>query len=364
MEFGLFLLGSSPGRNHKREYDEMLEQAEYAEELGFSSVWLAEHHGSDYGSVPSPAILAAAIAQRTSRLRLGVAVAVLPFEHPVRVAEDWAMVDVLSDGRLDFGVGRGYQPPEFDLLGVDQAKSREVFMESLDVILGLWSNRRFTYDGTYYQLDDAEILPRPIQDPVPVFVAALSPPTFAIVAERGLQLMASPVFTPLSGLKVQIVRAARALIEQGRDPADIDFPFLIQTYVGHTRQEALESGRSALAFMWERLGSITPGGGGVAAAATYEAYEESMKDVRDEITDETIDELAANRNILLSDTEGARDFLRELRDELGVKRYLCFFGALDHRTMINAMEFWAAEIMPGFQEPTPVPAAFVAPVTR
>ena len=106
MKFGIFLIASSPNRDHKRDYDEMLEQAEYAEALGYDSIWVAEHH-SAYGSISSPAVLLAAIAQRTKRIRIGSSISVLPFQNPVRTAEEYAMVDVLSGGRLNFGVGRG-----------------------------------------------------------------------------------------------------------------------------------------------------------------------------------------------------------------------------------------------------------------
>ena len=109
MRFGLFLRAREPRRNFRRAYSEMFGQIEYAEELGFDSVWLAEHHGSPYGSMPSPAVAASAIAKFTERLRIGLAVSILPFANPVRIAEEYAMVDVISNGRLDMGVGRGYQ---------------------------------------------------------------------------------------------------------------------------------------------------------------------------------------------------------------------------------------------------------------
>ena len=129
MRFGLFYVLESPDGDHRRAYKEMLGQIEYAEELGFDSVWLAEHHGSAYGSLPSPAVAAAAIATMTERLRIGIAVSILPFSNPVRTAEDYAMVDVISNGRLDMGVGRGYQPREFAMLGLadQQQHSRAIF---------------------------------------------------------------------------------------------------------------------------------------------------------------------------------------------------------------------------------------------
>ena len=165
MRFGMFYVLESPDGDHRRAYKEMLGQIEYAEELGFDSVWLAEHHGSAYGSMPSPAVAAAAVAAITERLRIGIAVSILPFGNPVRIAEDYAMVDVISNGRLDMGVGRGYQPREFAMLGLadQQQHSRAIFAESLDILIGLWENDTFSYQGEFYQIDNVSLSPRPVQ---------------------------------------------------------------------------------------------------------------------------------------------------------------------------------------------------------
>ncbi len=138
MKFGVFFVTESPDRDFRRAYAETLEQIEYAEHLGFDTVWLAEHHGSTYGSMPSGSVMASAIAQRTKTMRIGMAVSILPFNNPVRIAEEYAMVDVLSEGRLDFGVGRGYQPSEYEMLGLAdrQDDSRTIFQESLDISPG------------------------------------------------------------------------------------------------------------------------------------------------------------------------------------------------------------------------------------
>jgi alkanesulfonate monooxygenase SsuD/methylene tetrahydromethanopterin reductase-like flavin-dependent oxidoreductase (luciferase family) len=119
VKFGIFfLLEQPPWKSQEPVYRDALGQATYAEELGFDAVWLAEHHFSEYGICPSMAVLAGAIAQRTRRVALGTAVCILPFNHPLRIAEEWAMVDLLSHGRLDFGVGRGYQPAEYAGFGI------------------------------------------------------------------------------------------------------------------------------------------------------------------------------------------------------------------------------------------------------
>ena len=110
MKMGLFYVNECHDQNYERAYGEMLEQIQYGEELGFESVWLAEHHFSSYGSMPSPQVAAAAISQITKKMDIGIGVSILNFDNPVRIAEDYAMVDILSNGRLKFGAGRGYQP--------------------------------------------------------------------------------------------------------------------------------------------------------------------------------------------------------------------------------------------------------------
>ena len=135
MKFGLFYLFSDFGNIPQQQlFDEVLEEIERGEELGFESVWLPEHHFAIYGMLGNPLLLAVAVAQRTQKMKIGTAVAVLPFQHPLRVAEDAATVDALSGGRLLLGVGRGYQPPEFHGFGLRQEESSAMFEESLEIM--------------------------------------------------------------------------------------------------------------------------------------------------------------------------------------------------------------------------------------
>src|SRR4029453_7883254 len=127
-----------PGAKVVESFDDDLSFFELAERLGYDKVWIAEHLFSSYGLVTSTQVYAAAIAQRTSKVRIGMAVCAIPFNHPLRTASDFALVDILSHGRLDFGVGRAYQPHEFVGLGVPMDKSREMLAEGLDIVLKSW----------------------------------------------------------------------------------------------------------------------------------------------------------------------------------------------------------------------------------
>jgi len=169
MHFGLFYLFSDFGNIPQDQvFNEVLDEIEYAEELGFDSIWLPEHHFAVYGMLGNPLTLAAAIAQRTTKMKIGTAVMILPFQHPLRVAEDAALVDALSGGRLLLGLGRGYQPPEFHGFGVPQSDSSAMFNESIEIIKRALSGEKFTFEGQFWNIEEpTEIFPKPIQKPRP-----------------------------------------------------------------------------------------------------------------------------------------------------------------------------------------------------
>ena len=163
MKFALFLPASWADKDtvhQSRIYGEVLEQVQYAEELGFDSIWIAEHHSSRYGIFPSLMPILAHIAAQTKNIRLGAGVSVLPFHNPIRLAEETAMVDLLSNGRLNLGVGRGSADYEYGNFKIDFDSRDDRFREVLDIILGLWTTEDFSYQGKYYQVDGITIAPR------------------------------------------------------------------------------------------------------------------------------------------------------------------------------------------------------------
>ena len=350
----MFYVLECPNHDYRRAYQEMLDQIEYSESLGFDSVWLAEHHGDDYGSMPSPQIAAAAIAERTKRLRIGLAVSILPFDNPIRIAEDYAMVDVLSDGRLDFGVGRGYQPAEFKMLGVQQDISRELFAEALDVILGSWTKDPFTYNGKYYSVDNVSVRPKVVQKPhPPVYVAAISPETFSLVAKRGLQLLVTPTLMSLEELKTFILQAKADLAKLGQDPAKIDFPMNYQMHIAETVEQAKADTKEALTWYFKRVMELVPKG--PKAPKSYERYAKMAAEF-ETAGGVSIDALMELGIILLSDPEGAIRRIQGLKDDVGQNEIMCWMriGGLEHQKVMRSMRLFAKEVMPIFkaQEPT------------
>lgn len=191
MEFGLFLLLQSPSARPSAEiFGRGTQMAVSADELGYDSVWLAEHHFSTYGYLSRPLTYALHLANKTERIRVGTAVVVLPLHNPMIVAEEVATVDLLSGGRLDLGLGRGYQHYEFERFGQDLAESRSRWEESVDILLRAFTGEPFTYEGQHFQIPQTTIFPVPSQRPhPPIWVVGQSPESVSATVKRGFNLV-------------------------------------------------------------------------------------------------------------------------------------------------------------------------------
>ena len=242
MEFGVLNFFEHPagGKTEHRIFKEQLDTLRAAEELGFDYIWAPEHHFTEYGFCASPMLTLAAMASVTKRVRLGSAVVVLPFNDPVRVAEEGAMVDLMSDGRLDLGVGRGFQPVEFRGFGVDQARSHEMFSEALQIIERAWTGETVSFEGRHFKIDEHAVRPRPIQRPhPPIWLAAVNAPSFEMAGMRGYNLLCTLVpgfHTPLTVEYVQTYR--RALHAGGHDAAKKQIGALCMVYCADTTEQA------------------------------------------------------------------------------------------------------------------------------
>jgi len=246
MRFGTFHLAEapedlSPGEALAAE----LRQIVLAEDLGFDSVWLAEHHFTSYCVVNDALSFASHVAAVTSTVRIGTAVSVLPLHHPVEIAERATLVDVLSNGRLLLGVGRGYSATEFGAFGLDLAGRRERFEEALDVVLKAWSHERFDHEGKFWTLKDVALTPRPLQSPHPQVIVASSgsPETVASVAARGLPLMLGGDFLTPQGVaeRIDSYRAGASEVGLLPEAAGVlagDSWVMLKIHMGESRKEA------------------------------------------------------------------------------------------------------------------------------
>jgi len=193
MKFGIFVFGDNHpelGRSNQKYYDEILTMAEWAEDLGFDSFWLSEHHLYWYGTCVSPPMLIAALGQRTKRIRLDPAVAVPSFYNPLVLAEEYAFADNLCGGRLEFALGSGFSPVEFKTFGMTMEEAKERFWEATEVILKAWEQEEFSHTGKYYQYDNATLYVKPVQKPMPqIWLAASSDDTLVKAGQLGWPMM-------------------------------------------------------------------------------------------------------------------------------------------------------------------------------
>jgi alkanesulfonate monooxygenase SsuD/methylene tetrahydromethanopterin reductase-like flavin-dependent oxidoreductase (luciferase family) len=248
MKFGLFCEWPNPAiADWKRIFEEGIEQIQYSEALGFDFVLIAEHHYSNYGMSPAPLMEALCIAERTKRLRIATGVLVLPHWPPLRLAEEVAVLDNLTDGRFICGIGRGFQPYEFAGFGVAPEESRQRFDESLDVLIRAWtSDEQFTYEGRYIRVPaPVAVWPKPRQKPFPpLWVAGSSDDTIKMAAERDIVPLTS------SFLGLERIRATAALWTQtrqasGRPVSGLELGIQTMAHVAETDAEARENLRYA-----------------------------------------------------------------------------------------------------------------------
>ncbi len=195
MKFGVLQFFSWPERRIPIEkvYRRALERVQVMDKTGYDAVWLAEHHFSSYSVSPSVHLMAGQIAATTTRLRIGTAISLAAFYHPLRLAEEIAMLDVLSGGRINWGAGRGFDAVEFKAFGVEREDSYPLFRENVEIVLAAWSNERLTYNGKYYSFEDVEVLPKPLQKPhPPTWIASSSPEAIEWAAGQGHDILMDP----------------------------------------------------------------------------------------------------------------------------------------------------------------------------
>src|SRR5215471_3310559 len=243
MDFGLFVachrFDESPSTAEV--YEQALEMVEFADQAGFRIAWFPEHHLIHYISCPSPLMMAVKAASRTTRIRLGAAILVMPYYNPLRLAGELGMADTLTGGRLEIGVGRGAFEYEFDRFGIDEKIGAARLLEGMEIVEGLLSHDEFSYAGTTCSFGPATAVPRPLQQPrPPVWVAARSPDTIRWALERGYNLLSTPWREPFARVEKLYTQAMEiaAAVAPARPPR---FAVSRMTYVGATDADALEA---------------------------------------------------------------------------------------------------------------------------
>ena len=330
LRFGIFSVAdhypAELPRTSGQFFGELLDQVEAAEQLGFDSFWVAEHHFHEYGAIPSPPIWLAAAAQRTRRIRLGAAVVVLPFRNPLQVAEDYAMVDVLSGGRLNLGAGSGYLRHEFEGFGVNLEEKRDRFDEALDVVLRAWTGERVSYEGRFHTVRDVKLNVVPLQRPrPPVWIAVLRNEAAPHVGKRGFPMMTIPYATTetLAELADTVTAFRAAFVDAGGDPKDATVPFGLHAYCADSVERATAEAKAAMdRYVRTRL------------YAKQRPYE-----------------LLVEKGLIAFGSPADVIRVARLYEQAGLTDFLAItnFGGLAHATVLRSMELMAKHVLPVFK---------------
>ena len=337
MDIGTFLLMQSPSARSSEElYARAIEQAQAAEALGFRNAWLAEHHFSTYGYLSRPLQLASYIAAKTTRLRVGTAVIVVPLHHPLIVAEEIATLDVLSGGRTDVGLGRGYQRYEFERFGL-KLDSGSRWDESLDILLKAFEGRPFSYHGQVFDIPETSIYPKPVQKPrPPVWVTAQSEYSIEAAARRGLNVLTGGFGVSVERLAEfgQIFNRVAAETATGKRPL-----VGVQRAVYVTKDEA-DAREAAEHARWNMRVTLS-------LRNNYDRVENGQAIAVPGNAEPAVDDLL-ERYLVIGTPETCIRQIKRVQALVGISHFNCsfWFGDLDQARVLRSMELFSREVMP------------------
>jgi alkanesulfonate monooxygenase SsuD/methylene tetrahydromethanopterin reductase-like flavin-dependent oxidoreductase (luciferase family) len=343
VEFGLFDWVDRNDDDLAAIYEQRLRLAEYADRAGYAIYHVAEHHGTPLGMAPSPSLLLAAVAQRTQRIRFGPLVYIVPLYNPMRLAEEVCMLDQLSHGRLELGIGRGSSQWELHMLGVDVAQTREMYAEGLDILIAALTTGLVNYEGKYNTLRDARLDLQPYQRPYPpLWYPTSNPETVAWIAEQGYQILLSfntpTVEEVRRRLDIYREHLPRAAANPARVNAHVERPrygVVRKVFVAETDAEAERVAREALArfrhsftFLWELHG--------------VQRYTDNLAD---------FDDCQARGVLFAGSPATVRERLARFLAATGANYFGgCFaWGNLSGDHVLRSLQLFTEQVVPGFE---------------
>ncbi len=348
MQFGFCYIPDYHERLHgpySAWYRRLLHEWGTADALGYDTLWIAEHRLAGYGFCSTP-VVAQAIADRTERIRIGTAVSLLAQRHPVLTAEDWAAVDLLSGGRLNFGIGRGIFAYDFAAVGVASSESRERFQEAWEIIRRLWTEERVTHRGQFWSFEEHTLGPRPLQQPLPpVFVACIATPdSYRWAGEHGCHLMVAPFLLKSTAQQAEYLTLYReALAQAGHDPSE--FQVLGNYHLAIVEDERQSADVEGYIFRYlDFLNSIQTNQKQHLDSKEYAAYESGETLWKD------AQELRDHRAVV-GTPQQCIDRIGELSAACGLTGWMFHinYGGVPHERVIDQMHLFAEEVMPSFQ---------------
>ena len=336
MEFGVFYqLPCAENQSVSARFDDTIAQAQLADELGFDTVWLAEiHFNPRFSVMPSPLLMASAIAATTKRIKIGTAVNLVPLHNPIRLAEETATLDILSHGRAIFGVGRGGVLRHFQGYGVDLDAGRSAFQEAVDLVLKAWTTDELTYQGEHYQVDGIPVEPKPYQKPhPPVYVAASGYDTFGMVGSMGHSILVAPIISTnevtIPGLK----EFRRCLAGKQLGPAAGKVNINVPTYVAESNDNARAAFKPSIDNYLNVLRTTS------SERAAAQAMKLSPEQVCDEFG-------------AVGDPDHCVARLRQFQQMYDAHEFMCWFnigGMVPQADVEKSMRLFAQQVMPHFR---------------
>jgi alkanesulfonate monooxygenase SsuD/methylene tetrahydromethanopterin reductase-like flavin-dependent oxidoreductase (luciferase family) len=348
MKFGYFTLSDNYYRNNTRAPNDFIrqitEQAVYAETLGMHSAWIGEHHFSTLGVLSCPDLVLANVAAQTKNIRLAPAVTVLPMHHPIHVAEQWATLDLLSDGRVDWATGRGYDRREYEPFGADFDNNQEVFAEGLEIVRRLWSNEGpYSHEGKHFKFRDMLITPQPVQQPIPIYVASFSKSSIDLAARMGLNLIVAPfaVAMAFGGLANVTKFFNEACAANGKPAGKVKCSYFI--HFADTPEEEMEARKRQLRYFQECVIDALPSNP-ATTPPTYRYFNsmvENLKKMRPE-------DLTEN-SVLIGNSARITEILKKV-EAAGFEEVILYFnvGLKPHQQVKDEMARFMAEVAPNF----------------
>jgi luciferase family oxidoreductase group 1 len=340
MNFGTFLLMQSPSARSSQEiYARGVEMAQAAEALGFRSVWLAEHHFSTYGYLSRPAQLATYIAAKTTRLRVGTAVIVVPLHHPLIVAEEIATLDLLAGGRIDVGLGRGYQHYEFERLGLELESGRARWEESIDIILKALEGKPFSYDGKIFKIPETMIFPQPVQQPLPpIWITAQSPDSVDGAVRRGFNVLTGGFGVPLERM-AEFRKLFDRVVAEVKPRETLQVGVQRAVYVADNGADARAAAEQA---RWNMRVTLS-------LRNNYQRVEQGRAVPVPAPNEPDVEELL-ERYLVIGTPDTCVRQIKRIQEAVGITHFNCsfWFGDLEHARVLRSMETFAREVMPAF----------------
>ncbi|MEC9309619.1 MAG: LLM class flavin-dependent oxidoreductase [Chloroflexota bacterium] len=354
MDFGIFLdFSTRKGLGHETAFQEAFDLVDIAEETGLDTVWLGETHFNGNRPISAPIVVASSIATRTKHLRVGMAVQVLPLINPLRIAEEAATVDQISQGRFEFGVGRSGNERAYQAMHIPYEESRERFQEALDIIIEAWKGEPFSYNGVYNQVTGAQVTPIPFQKPHPkIRLASTTSDSFSRVGRLGFPIFLSMRGMDMNDLETNLKDYHKSWVDAGHEGTSGDISVRVPIYVSTTQEGALTEPRETIEAYFTRMrqryeqGRDEEGTGGTGPERAL-----ILKERADRLGRMSYEDILETK-VICGTPETVIDRLAQFKETLGLTGFTAELnpgGLLPVDAVQRSLRLLATKVMPAFK---------------